>query len=155
MKSKTNIEILIFLTVCICIALAILGFAVQRVDTKPYYPEGRVGKVNDPCGLTDVVCDNEPKVIYAEVTKYTAIETCPQHCINATGSNPIVGRSIACPRRIKKGTKVQIEGILFTCDDFTAIRYDGRFDIFAGYTERDYREALAWGVKVLPVTILE
>lgn len=60
----------------------------------------------------------------------------------------------ACPRNIKLGTKVKIAGKTYTCADRTAKRYDGRFDIFAGYTQADHDRAVQSGVKKLNVKIL-
>ncbi len=161
MKNKILIEVICFLVVCICICVAILGFAIKKVDTKPYFePAGRVGAVYEPtdpsiCDLTDVICPNEPKIIYAQVTKYTKIETCPNHqCRTANGDAPTKNEGVACPRSIPLGTRVKIEEKTVVCNDRTARKYDGRFDIYNGTTQEDYQEALAWGVKTLPITIL-
>jgi hypothetical protein len=108
---------------------------------------------SDPCGLTDVVCANEPKIIYAEVSKYTAQETCPTDCINAAGERPVAGVSIACPRQYHLGQLLTVENKSYRCDDRTHQQYDGRFDIFEGYSQEDYQRALEFGVQVLPVVI--
>lgn len=165
MKSKTNIEVLVFLTILICLALAILGFSVSKVDSREYYEPVSVSEPTDPCLLKDVYCEKEPissrheigqKIIYAQVTAYTKAETCPfQSCITASNRPAKSGVSAACPRNIRLGTEINVGGTQWTCDDRTHQRYDGRFDLYFGETEQDYREALAWGVKVLPVTILE
>lgn len=86
----------------------------------------------DPCGLRDVICVNE---ITASVTKY--LDT----GIMASGKQTYIG-AIACPRNYPFGTKVEIDGVEYTCEDRTHYRYDGRFDIF---TDESYEDALKWG----------
>ena len=91
---------------------------------------------------------------YATVTMYSAIETCdPQNCINARGTNPKPNYSVACPRKFPFGTRVIIGGNEYVCDDRTTLRYDGRFDIFAGYTQEDYQREIEFGKQNLEVII--
>lgn len=158
MKSKTNIEILAFLTVCICIALAILGFAVSRVDTKPYYeakPLTEAYTAPEPCYLDAVECDNEPyeKTIIATVTGYNSVEsqTDGTPCLAAGGYICGLSNIVACPRRIPLETRVQISGKEFRCMDRLAARYDNRFDIFF---DKDIQAAKEFGVQELEVTVL-
>jgi len=105
----------------------------------------------DPCGLSVVYCQEElGKQI---TTAYTAIETCKGKCINASGKAPIKGQSIACPRAYPLGTKVKIDGQKYICDDRTAKWADGRWDIFYGYSESDYQEAIKYGKQLKEVII--
>ena len=93
---------------------------------------------------------------YATITMYSAVETCdPQNCINARGTNPRVNYSVACPREIPFGTKVIIQGREYTCDDRTHVRFNGRFDIFAGYTQEDYETAIKFGKQKLEIIIIK
>lgn len=86
----------------------------------------------------------------ATITAYSKAETCPDRpCINAFGRTPDAGYSIACPRRIKLGTRVVFGSRRSVCDDRTAIRFDGRFDIHVD----SYKEALAFGKQKADVTI--
>lgn len=56
---------------------------------------------------------------------------------------------IACPRNIPFGSKVEIEGKIFECQDRMNKRYDNRFDIwFASKTE-----AKDWGKQVKEVIV--
>jgi 3D (Asp-Asp-Asp) domain-containing protein len=71
----------------------------------------------------------------------------------ASGKKAYVG-AVACPRRFKLGTKVRIAGQLLTCEDRTAKRYDGRFDIFQGYGQQAYDKAITWGIRRVAVEIL-
>lgn len=106
------------------------------------------------CELSNVNCPYERKIIIAEVTKYSAIETCGETCVTASGVHPGPNRTLACPRSIQLGTRVNIDGRWYTCEDRLNLRYDSRFDIYAGASQSDYEEALKWGVKKLPVMIL-
>ena len=93
---------------------------------------------------------------YATITMYSAVETCdPQNCINARGTHPRVNYSVACPREIPLGTKISINGNRYTCDDRTALKYNGRYDIFVGYTQDSYEQAIEFGKQYLEVIIIK
>jgi hypothetical protein len=84
-------------------------------------------------------------MITAEVTMYSKIETCPYtQCITASGRKIDASDTdvIACPREYKFGTRVIINGKEYVCEDRTAKRYNGRWDIWNG---DDYQGALEWG----------
>lgn len=72
------------------------------------------------------------RVIKARVTGYNTVkaQTDQTPCISATGDD-ICGRNdvVACPRNLKLGTKVEIDGKTYFCLDRTAKKFDGRFDI--------------------------
>jgi 3D (Asp-Asp-Asp) domain-containing protein len=117
------------------------------------------------CSLETVECDNEivemsPRPIKAQpatsltatVSAYTAIETCPNRsCVTASGQLAGPG-AVACPRTIPLGTKIEIENMgTYTCLDRTAARVDGRYDIWFGYTEKDYQAAIQFGIRKLVV----
>lgn len=70
--------------------------------------------------------------LYAHVTGYNTVpaQTDNTPCIAASGAN-ICGRTdvIACPRSIKFGTVIEINGKMYECEDRLARKYDSRFDI--------------------------
>lgn len=70
--------------------------------------------------------------VRAMVTGYNTVpeQTSPTPCIAASGTD-ICGRhdAVACPRRIKLGTTVEIRGTTYVCEDRLAKKYDTRFDI--------------------------
>ena len=70
--------------------------------------------------------------VRAMVTGYntTPGQTDDTPCIAASGVD-ICGRhdAVACPRRIKLGTTVEIRGTTYVCEDRLAKKYDTRFDI--------------------------
>ena len=70
--------------------------------------------------------------VLAMVTGYNTVpgQTDDTPCIAASGAD-ICGRhdAVACPRRIKFGTTVEIRGTTYVCEDRLAKKYDTRFDI--------------------------
>jgi hypothetical protein len=68
----------------------------------------------------------------AYVTGYNTVrrQTDETPCIAASGAN-ICGRrdTVACPRMIDLGTVVEINGRKYVCEDRTASRFNGSFDI--------------------------
>lgn len=70
--------------------------------------------------------------VRAMVTGYNTVpgQTDATPCIAASGAD-ICGRhdAVACPRRIKFGTTVEIRGTTYVCEDRLAKKYDTRFDI--------------------------
>jgi 3D (Asp-Asp-Asp) domain-containing protein len=87
------------------------------------------------------------------ITAYcSCVICCGPHAsgLDASGKVPIEGKTVAGPRRYKLGTKVLIDGKPYTITDRTAIRYDGRFDIYI----KDHKRALKFGKKQLEVKIL-
>lgn len=70
----------------------------------------------------------------AIVTAYCACQLCCGHYAGsptASGAMPKQGVTIAAPRHIPFGTKVNVSGLgTFTVQDRTAVRFDGRFDVF-------------------------
>lgn len=62
--------------------------------------------------------------------------------------------AIACPRRYSFGTKVEINGKEYVCEDRMALKNDGRFDIFMGNGKEGKKRAMRWGKKSLPVFIM-
>lgn len=93
-------------------------------------------------------------VTEAVVTAYSGVESCSQapKCVMASGK-PAYEGAVACPRYIALGTLVSIQGKTYTCEDRTAKRYDGRFDIFVGRDMNAYNQAIDFGIKKLQVTI--
>ena len=88
----------------------------------------------------------------ATITAYCA---CPICCgkgakgITAAGTRPVQGRTIAAPRSVPLGAKVRVQGLpgVFTVEDRTARRFDGRWDV---YFER-HQDAKNFGKRRLDV----
>ena len=85
---------------------------------------------------------------YARVTKYSPKETCPDRmkCKTASGDFPFEGITVACPRSIPLGTKVDIMGTFYFCEDRTARWVEEKFDepTFDIFVE-SYDEAVEFG----------
>ena len=93
------------------------------------------------------------KHTFATVTAYSELDSCHYPgCKTASGVKAHIGGA-ACPRKIKLGTKVEINGKTYICNDRTAKRYDGRYDIFMGYGQEAYTKALKFGKQTLEVRI--
>lgn len=95
------------------------------------------------------------EIVYAYTTAYNtlAYQTDNTPCIGADGTN-ICGRTdvVACPRNIKLGTRVKIDGKLYQCTDRTNLKYDGRFDISF---DKDLKGALEYGIQFKEITIVQ
>lgn len=100
---------------------------------------------------TPILIEKEYTEIVASVTAYTSHpdETDDTPNINAAGTTPHQG-SIACPKRYKFGTEVQIKGVSYFCDDRMNDRFPDRFDIWM----TDRQEALRFGVKQMEIKII-
>ena len=71
----------------------------------------------------------------------------------ANGVRAHIG-AVACPRSLELGSKVLIDGVEYECSDRTALRLDGRFDIFMGYGQESYNKAINFGKRELTITVL-
>ncbi|WP_082341151.1 3D domain-containing protein [Sporosarcina globispora] len=95
---------------------------------------------------------------YFEVTAYTAGYESTQkrkgdkgYGITASGTTVSEGRTVACPKSIPFGTKVNIEGVgLRICEDRGSAITNGHLDVYMG----SLSQAQKFGRKVLSVEIL-
>ena len=83
-------------------------------------------------------------IITALVTAYVATG---RPCAN--GKMPTSG-TCALPRQFPLGSKVIVGGHTFHGDDRTALRYNGRIDLFVD----SKKHALEWGIHRMTVTII-
>lgn len=92
------------------------------------------------------------EIILAEVSAYTNSpdETDADNMITASGK-VAEGNIVACPSRFNFGTKVEINGKIYVCEDRMNARYrDGDyFDILVETKE----EAYNWGRRTVEVSI--
>ena len=70
--------------------------------------------------------------------------------ITASGAKPQTEHTIAGPRSIPLGSTVIIGHRTYRVEDRTALRYDGRFDIYF----RTHKEAREFGIRKMTVTII-
>ena len=69
----------------------------------------------------------------------------------ADGHTPTQGVTIAAPRSIPFGTKIKIEGHIYTVQDRLSQKFDHRVDVYFN----NHKDALNWGKKTLEVEILD
>ena len=101
--------------------------------------------------------DNNAKTYVYEVTAYTAgVESTGKrkgdkdYGVTASGSIVAQGKSLACPKSIPFGTKVEIEGYgVYICEDRGAHIVNGRLDIYMN----DLGKAQQFGRQKLHVKI--
>jgi len=87
------------------------------------------------------------------VSAYSEFDSCHyENCIMASGKRAYIG-AVACPREINLGTKVEINKTIYICEDRTALKFNGRFDIFMGYNQEAYDKAIQFGLQRLNVII--
>lgn len=146
----------VLLFIIFCIAL----FIAPKVKTpcrSCAVDQELIDEWNNPTIIVPPVEEQKEEVSeIATVTGYTAIESCSNTgCYMANGEKAYVG-AVACPRKLPFGTVVTIEGFGdLVCSDRTALRFDGRYDVFMGYTQEDYQKAIQFGKRQLKVIIKE
>lgn len=103
-----------------------------------------------PKGTEVIPTPKAVEELKAEVTAYSSTpdQTDSTPFITASGSRVRKG-IVACPRRLEFGTKVEIQGKMYTCEDRMAIKYDGNFDIWMPTRS----QALQFGRQILQVKI--
>ena len=79
--------------------------------------------------------------------------TLDEECINSAGKRAVIG-DLACPRGIKLGTKVIMNGDTYTCNDHTALKWNGRYDIFFGYGDEAKDSAITYGLEVREISVI-
>lgn len=106
-----------------------------------------------------IVTNNKPKSEYFTVTAYSPNAESTgksagdsQYKVTASGNKVQEGISAACPRSIKFGTRIYIEGYGYrTCDDRGSAIGQNRLDLYFESTIN----AIKFGVKRLKVTIYD
>ena len=88
--------------------------------------------------------------------KVTAYCPCSKCCGKATGrtasgTKATPGRTVAASSKVAFGTKLNIGGHVYTVEDRGGAVNGNKIDIFVG----SHSEALAWGVRYLPVSIVK
>ena len=91
-----------------------------------------------------------------KIYKITAYCSCAKCCgksngITASGKKAKAGRTIAAPRGFSFGTKLSINGKTYIVEDRGGAIKGNRIDMYVN----SHSEALRWGVKYLPVKVLD
>ena len=95
-------------------------------------------------------------VIDGETYKVTAYCSCAKCCgkttgITASGARAIAGVTVAAPAKFAFGTKLNIGGQIYTVQDRGGAIKGNRIDIYVN----SHSAALQWGVKYLPVSVVQ
>jgi 3D (Asp-Asp-Asp) domain-containing protein len=94
------------------------------------------------------------KTIQILTTMYSEFDSCHyENCAMASGKRAYIG-AIACPRNWKLGTKVKINGKIYTCEDRYNKNLSDRLDIFNGYGQKAYDEAIQYGKQTIIVELI-
>ena len=91
-----------------------------------------------------------------EIYKVTAYCSCAKCCgkttgITASGTRATAGRTIAAPARFAFGTKLSLNGKVYTVEDRGGAITGNKIDLYVS----SHAEALAWGVRYLPVSVVQ
>ena len=91
----------------------------------------------------------------SQIYKITAYCPCSRCCgksngITAAGTRATAGRTVAASSRFAFGTKLNINGHIYTVEDRGGAINGNKIDIFVS----SHSEALAWGVRYLPVSVV-
>ena len=91
-----------------------------------------------------------------KIYKITAYCSCAKCCgksngITACGKKAKAGRTIAAPRGFSFGTKLSINGKTYVVEDRGGAIKGNRIDMYVN----SHSEALRWGVKYLPVKVID
>ena len=91
-----------------------------------------------------------------QIYKITAYCSCAKCCgktngITAMGTKATAGRTVAASSKFSLGTKVNINGHTYTVEDRGGAIIGNKIDIYVN----SHAEALAWGVRYLPVSVAE
>ena len=89
-----------------------------------------------------------------QIYKITAYCPCSKCCgksngITASGTKATAGRTVAASGKFALGTKLNINGHIYTVEDRGGAVNGNKIDIFVN----SHSEALAWGVRYLPVSV--
>ena len=92
----------------------------------------------------------------AQVYKVTAYCPCAKCCgktsgITAMGTKATQGRTVAASSKFAFGTQLNVNGHIYTVEDRGGAINGNKIDIFVN----SHAEALAWGVRYLPVSVVQ
>ena len=94
--------------------------------------------------------------VNGEIYKITAYCSCSKCCGKSTGrtssgTQATAGRTVAAPAKFAYGTKLNIGGNVYTVEDRGGAIKGNRIDIYVS----SHSAALQWGVRYLPVSVVE
>lgn len=143
-KYQNNIEI-----EKIAIAEVVLKQPVNKIVQVQKVQTSRSATPRTASGTTTTV------VVNGEVYKITAYCSCSKCCGKSTGrtasgTRATAGRTVAASSKFAFGTKLNIGGHIYTVEDRGGAINGNRIDIYVN----SHSAALQWGVKYLPVSVV-
>ena len=132
----------------------------EKVITEPVNKIVQVNKVTSRSGTTTRAASNTAATTTAtagtQVYKITAYCPCAKCCGKATGRTAMgtkatAGRTVAASGKFAFGTKLNINGHVYTVEDRGGAINGNKIDIYVN----SHAEALAWGVRYLPVSVAQ
>ena len=130
----------------------------EKVITEPVNKIVQVNKVTSRSGTTTraSVATAATTTSGTQVYKITAYCSCAKCCGKATGRTAMgtkatAGRTVAASGKFAFGTKLNINGHVYTVEDRGGAINGKKIDIYVN----SHAEALAWGVRYLPVSVAQ
>lgn len=130
----------------------------EKVITEPVNKIVQVNKVTSRSGTTTraAVVTAATTTSGTQVYKITAYCSCAKCCGKATGRTAMgtkatAGRTVAASGKFAFGTKLNINGHVYTVEDRGGAINGNKIDIYVN----SHAEALAWGVRYLPVSVAQ
>lgn len=130
----------------------------EKVITEPVNKIVQVNKVTSRSGTTTraAVTTAATTTSGTQVYKITAYCSCAKCCGKATGRTAMgtkatAGRTVAASGKFAFGTKLNINGHVYTVEDRGGAINGNKIDIYVN----SHAEALAWGVRYLPVSVAQ
>ncbi len=130
----------------------------EKVITEPVNKIVQVNKVTSRSGTTTraAVATAATTTSGTQVYKITAYCSCAKCCGKATGRTAMgtkatAGRTVAASGKFAFGTKLNINGRVYTVEDRGGAINGNKIDIYVN----SHAEALAWGVRYLPVSVAQ
>ncbi|CDE14424.1 3D domain protein [Clostridium sp. CAG:470] len=130
----------------------------EKVITEPVNKIVQVNKVTSRSGKTTraTVATAATTTSGTQVYKITAYCSCAKCCGKATGRTAMgtkatAGRTVAASGKFAFGTKLNINGHVYTVEDRGGAINGNKIDIYVN----SHAEALAWGVRYLPVSVAQ
>ena len=130
----------------------------EKVITEPVNKIVQVNKVTSRSGTTTraAAATAATTTSGTQVYKITAYCSCSKCCGKATGRTAMgtkatAGRTVAASGKFAFGTKLNINGHVYTVEDRGGAINGNKIDIYVN----SHAEALAWGVRYLPVSVAQ
>lgn len=131
----------------------------ETIITEPVNKIVQVNKVTSRSGTTTRTASTTAATTATsgtQIYKITAYCSCAKCCgktngMTAMGTRATAGRTVAASSKYAFGTKLNINGHVYTVEDRGGAINGNKIDIYVN----SHAEALAWGVRYLPVSVAQ